>query len=73
MLYARSNQEYLYSLSTIMMQIVTQKDSYKHKQKRIKNSTLFICNQQITEKTCLWKIKKPSKKAILMSNEMLEQ
>ena len=32
-----------------------------------------MCNQQITEKTCLWKIKKLSKKAILMSNEMFEQ
>lgn len=32
-----------------------------------------MCNQQITEKTCSWEIKKPSKKAILMSNEMLKQ
>ena len=56
-----------------MMQIVTQKDSHKHKQQRINNSTSFMCNQQITEKTHSWKIKKPSEKAILISNEMLKQ
>ena len=32
-----------------------------------------MCNQQITEKTHSWKIKKPSEKAILISNEMLKQ